>query len=162
EWGHRTGATGDDELGGLASALDKMAARLDATSRELAARNAEREIDERRRAALLRVAQALAEQDDPRRIVETVEAEAGEALGAETALVALWDEERGSLWPTHEATPPLPEWRQSLSRPLLHEGRLLGTISVGRLDPERPFTAEDGEFMELLASLGAAHLVGHE
>jgi signal transduction histidine kinase len=154
--------TADDELKRLASALDEMTARLDATSRELAARNAERELDERRRAALLRVAQALAEQDDPRRIVEAVEIEAAEALGADAALVALWDQERGSLWPTHEASPPLTEWRHSLSRPLLHEGRLLGTISVGRLDADRPFTAEDGEFMELLASLGAAHLVGHE
>ncbi|HEY3110370.1 MAG TPA: hypothetical protein VGL23_16535 [Chloroflexota bacterium] len=152
----------DDELSRLTKALDEMAARLGATSRELAARNAERELDERRRAALLRVAQALAEQDDPRRIVDAVEIEAAEALGADAALVALWDQERGSLWPTHEASPPLTAWRQSLSRPLLHEGRLLGTISVGRLDADRPFTADDGEFMELLASLGAAHLVGHE
>ena len=152
----------DVELSRLASALDEMAARLDATSCELAARNAERELDERRRAALLRVAQALAEQDDPRRIVDAVEIEAAEALGADAALVALWDQERGSLWPTHEASPPLTDWRHSLSRPLLHEGRLLGTISVGRLDADQPFTAEDGEFMELLASLGAAHLVGHE
>src|SRR5438067_5244713 len=100
EWDHRTGAGGDDELGGLASALDKMAARLDAISRELTARNAERELDERRRGALMRVAQALAEQDDPKRIVEAVEVEAAEALGADAALVAPWDEERGSLWPT--------------------------------------------------------------
>ena len=31
--------------------------------------------------------------------------------------------------------------RGALSRPLLHGGRLLGTISVGRLVAERPFTA---------------------
>src|SRR5437867_12222876 len=47
EWRQPTGA-GDE--------LAEMAARLDAAGRELAARNAERELDERRRAALLRVA----------------------------------------------------------------------------------------------------------
>jgi signal transduction histidine kinase len=151
-----------DEAARLRGELAELSQRLDATARELAARNAEREAEERQRAALLRVAQALAEQDDSKRIVGAVEIEAAEALDADAALVALWDHERGSLWPTHEADPPLTAWRQSLSRPLLHEGRLLGTVSVGRLDPARAFTAEDGEFMELLASLCAAHLVGHE
>src|SRR5438105_2239657 len=80
----------DDELGRLTSALDEMAARLDAASRELAARSAERELDERRRSALLRVTQVLAEQDEPRRIVDAVEVEAADALGADAALVALW------------------------------------------------------------------------
>jgi hypothetical protein len=158
--GDEAGARADrDQLRALA---DELTERLDATSRELAARNAERDRDERRRSALLRVAQALAEQDDPKRVVAAVEVEAAEVLGADAALVAMWDEERGTLWPTHEARPPLTDWRASLTRPLLHEGRLLGTVSVGRLDRQRPFTADDGEFLELLASLAAAHLVGHE
>src|SRR3954454_900990 len=46
--------------------------------------------------------------------------------------------------------------------PMLHEGRLLGAISVISFDVAKCFTAEDAAALELLAGIGAAALVGLE
>ncbi len=46
--------------------------------------------------------------------------------------------------------------------PLLHEGRLMGTLSVSAFDPNRRFSQEDAESLELLVGLAAATLVGLE
>lgn len=46
--------------------------------------------------------------------------------------------------------------------PLLHEGRLLGSISVGTFRPDQPFSEEDANSLELLANTAAAALVGLE
>ncbi len=52
--------------------------------------------------------------------------------------------------------------RAAAAAPMLHEGRLLGAISVISFDPAKRFTAEDAEVLELLAGMGAATLVGLE
>ena len=46
--------------------------------------------------------------------------------------------------------------------PLVHEGRLLGALSVYSLDPKRRFRDDDAEILELLAGMAAAALVGLE
>lgn len=46
--------------------------------------------------------------------------------------------------------------------PLLHEGRLLGSISVTTRRANRPFSEEDASHLELLANTAAAALVGLE
>ncbi|HEY3079883.1 MAG TPA: ATP-binding protein [Chloroflexota bacterium] len=50
----------------------------------------------------------------------------------------------------------------SVAVPLLHEGRLLGTLSVSTFGLERRFDEEDAAALEMLAGLGAAVLVGLE
>jgi signal transduction histidine kinase len=46
--------------------------------------------------------------------------------------------------------------------PLLHEGRLLGTLSVSSFAPGSSLASDDATILELLASLAAAVLVGQE
>jgi diguanylate cyclase (GGDEF)-like protein/PAS domain S-box-containing protein len=50
----------------------------------------------------------------------------------------------------------------SVAVPLLHEGRLLGALSVNTYDPTRKFTDEDAEVLELLAGLASAVLANLE
>jgi GAF domain-containing protein len=57
---------------------------------------------------------------------------------------------------------PLAGIQAAVAAPLLHEGRLLGTLAVASLEAGRQFTPEDAAVLELLASLGAAALVGLE
>lgn len=52
--------------------------------------------------------------------------------------------------------------RAAVAAPLLDEGRLLGVLVVVTDQPGVQFTAEDAQILELLASLGAAALVGLE
>jgi DNA-binding response OmpR family regulator len=52
--------------------------------------------------------------------------------------------------------------RTAAAAPMQHEGRLLGAISVISFDPAKRFTPEDAQVLELLASIGAAALVGLE
>jgi signal transduction histidine kinase len=49
-----------------------------------------------------------------------------------------------------------------LAVPLLHEGRLLGTLSVQTFQAGRRFGADDAAALELLAGIGASVLVGLE
>lgn len=48
--------------------------------------------------------------------------------------------------------------RAGVAAPLLHEGRLLGVISVGSRQPERQFGPDDAEALELLAGMAASML----
>lgn len=49
-----------------------------------------------------------------------------------------------------------------LAVPLVHEGRLIGTLSVSTFDPDRRFDDEDAASLELLAGIGASALIGRE
>jgi GAF domain-containing protein len=49
--------------------------------------------------------------------------------------------------------------RSGIAAPLVHEGRLIGAISVGCLVPGRRFGPDDGETLELLAGMAASMLV---
>lgn len=49
-----------------------------------------------------------------------------------------------------------------LAVPLVHEARLLGTLSVSTARTDKKFTPEDAATLELLASIGASALVGRE
>jgi len=52
--------------------------------------------------------------------------------------------------------------RAAVAVPLLHEGRLLGALSVNTYDPARKFTDEDAEVLELLAGNASAVLASLE
>ena len=52
--------------------------------------------------------------------------------------------------------------RSAMAVPLLHEGRLVGTLSVGSGSPSRTFTPQDAELLEMLASTASAALVALE
>ena len=52
--------------------------------------------------------------------------------------------------------------RAAVAVPLLHEGRLLGALSVNTYDAARKFTAEDAEVLELLAGHASAVLANLE
>jgi diguanylate cyclase (GGDEF)-like protein/PAS domain S-box-containing protein len=52
--------------------------------------------------------------------------------------------------------------RAAVGVPLLHEGRLLGALSVNTYDPTRHFTSEDAEVLELLAGIASAILASLE
>jgi diguanylate cyclase (GGDEF)-like protein/PAS domain S-box-containing protein len=52
--------------------------------------------------------------------------------------------------------------RAAVAVPLLHEGRLLGSLSVNTYDPARKFSAEDAEVLELLAGHASAVLANLE
>jgi diguanylate cyclase len=52
--------------------------------------------------------------------------------------------------------------RAAVAVPLLHEGRLIGALSVNTYDPARKFTDEDAEVLELLAGLASASLASLE
>jgi CheY-like chemotaxis protein len=50
----------------------------------------------------------------------------------------------------------------ALAVPLLHEARLVGSLAIGSDDPDKVFTREDAELLEMLASTAAAALVALE
>lgn len=52
--------------------------------------------------------------------------------------------------------------RASVCVPLLHEGRLLGTLGVNTYDPDKQFTLEDAEVLELLAGIASGVLASLE
>jgi PAS domain S-box-containing protein len=52
--------------------------------------------------------------------------------------------------------------RAAIAVPLVHEGRLLGTLSVNTFRPDHRFTDEDAAALEQLAGIGASALVGLE
>ena len=52
--------------------------------------------------------------------------------------------------------------RAAVAVPLLHEGKLLGVLSVNTNDPERKFNSDDAEVLELLAGLASAVLANLE
>ena len=76
------------------------------------------------------------------------------------AAVLLQRDERGRLDPVLEHA----ELESAIAVPLLHEARLLGTLAIGRgcLESRSPFTQEDADLLEMLASTAAAALVALE
>jgi GAF domain-containing protein len=52
--------------------------------------------------------------------------------------------------------------RAAIAVPLLHEGRLVGTLAVGTDDPLKVFSIEDSELIETLGSTAAAALLALE
>ncbi len=52
--------------------------------------------------------------------------------------------------------------RAAVAVPLLHEGRLLGALSVNTYDPAKKFTYEDAEVLEMLAGIASAVLASLE
>jgi CheY-like chemotaxis protein len=69
--------------------------------------------------------------------------------------------------PLHELDPVSSGMRMQSAAavPLIHEGRLVGTLAVGSpraSEPTHRFTPEDAELLEMLASTAAAALVTHE
>lgn len=76
------------------------------------------------------------------------------------APVLLQRDERGRLDPVLEHA----ELESAIAVPLLHEARLLGTLAIGRgcLETRSPFTQEDADLLEMLASTAAAALVALE
>jgi signal transduction protein with GAF and PtsI domain len=50
--------------------------------------------------------------------------------------------------------------KSGIAAPLLREGELLGAIMIGTRDPEVRFTEEDGESLEILASVAASVVAG--
>jgi GAF domain-containing protein len=46
--------------------------------------------------------------------------------------------------------------------PLLHESRLVGSLAIGSDDPDKLFTQDDAELLEMLASMAAAAIVALE
>jgi PAS domain S-box-containing protein len=52
--------------------------------------------------------------------------------------------------------------RAALAAPLLYEGRLLGVVTILTDRPDKRFTSEDSDVLEILATIAAATLVGLE
>lgn len=52
--------------------------------------------------------------------------------------------------------------KAGLAVPLVHEGRLIGTLSVNTFDSNKKFDEEDAASLELLAGIGASALIGRE
>jgi len=63
-----------------------------------------------------------------------------------------------------QGAPPLPDPRieSAIAVPLLHGGRLVGTLAVGTDKPDRMFSPQDAELLEMLGSTAAAALVALE
>jgi signal transduction histidine kinase len=84
-------------------------------------------------------------------------------VGGTTGFVARWDDAQGrqvAVWPEEVDIDRQPV--STMSVPLRHEGRLIGTLNVGADDPAKEFTRDDAELLEVLASTTAAALVALE
>jgi CheY-like chemotaxis protein len=165
------------------------AERVTRLHRELARRDREQEEALIRRAAVLRVARQFAAEADPNRLLNDLIVQAVALVGGVGGVVFRWDEQGGVLAPVAqtEGTPevhPLrlgehaagtaaerrepyfaagaAEGRDAMAVPLLHEGRLLGSLMVAREDGGSPPSEDDVESLELLAGITAAALVGLE
>ena len=63
-----------------------------------------------------------------------------------------------------QGSPPLPDPRieSAIAVPLVHGGRLVGTLAVGTDHPDRMFSPQDAELLEMLGSTAVAALVALE
>jgi len=52
--------------------------------------------------------------------------------------------------------------RAALAAPLLHEGRLLGVVTILTDQPGKRFTSDDSDILEMLATIAAATIEGLE
>ena len=166
------------------------AERISSLHRELARRDAELAQALARRASVLRVARRFAAETDPTRLLDSLIVEAVALVGGTGGVVFRLDEGRGTLSPVAQAegTPEVrpirlgegaagraTERREpaieagadgvpggTVAVPLLHEGRLLGSLLVTRTGASERLSDEDLESLELLAGITAAALVGLE
>jgi CheY-like chemotaxis protein len=119
----------------------------------------------RRQEALLRMTRRFAAEADPMRLVDELLHEAIALVGGSSGVVTRWDEERHCL-ETVAATAPMldPLLVQAdpdsvIVVPLVHEARLVGTLSLGGGDN---FTREHAELLEMLGSTAVAALLALE
>ncbi|MDQ6674706.1 MAG: EAL domain-containing protein, partial [Chloroflexota bacterium] len=133
-----------------------------------------------RRESMLRLARRFASESDPEQVLVDLLDEAIAVLGCDDGTLTResvsgvgvsgravdrrapviqneYQKECGSATPAGKAGA-----RAMIAVPLLHEGRLMGSLSVHTLDPARKFTDEDAEVLELLAGLASAALASLE
>lgn len=166
------------------------AERVSNLHRELARRDAEQAQALARRASVLRVARRFAAEADPNRLLDALIVEAVALVGGTGGVVFRLDDGQGILTPVAH-TERIPELRPlrigenaagraaerrapvqgsgvdgapdgTVAVPLLHEGRLLGSLLVTRSAVSEGLSGEDLETLELLAGVTAAALVGLE
>jgi CheY-like chemotaxis protein len=139
----------------------------------------------RRREALLRQARRAAAEDDPERLLSDLVEEAVRLIGGTRGFVARWDEAHNVLVPVgpnapeqsiapgegasgqaaRDRVPVLVNDAASgaaVAVPLLHEGRLIGSLTVSSEGSDQTFTREDVELLEVLASTAASAMVALE
>ncbi len=117
-----------------------------------------------RRESLLRLARRFASESDAEQVFTDLLDEAVAVLGADDGTLSSWDPAQGVLVPVRNTVPAGGKATAcaELSVPLLHEGRLLGSLAVNAYDPEKQFTREDAEVLELLAGIASAVLASLE
>jgi len=166
------------------------AERVSSLHRELARRDAEQAEALARRATVLRVARRFAAETDPARLLDALIVEAAALVRGSGGVVYRLDEGAGTLSPvahagdTAQARPlafgetaagRAAERREpvldagidgtpggTIAVPLLHEGRLLGSLLLTRDASSERVSDEDLESLELLAGVTTAALVGLE
>jgi CheY-like chemotaxis protein len=116
----------------------------------------------RRREALLRQARRFAGETDPERLLNDLVREAIDLLGGSCGLVTRWDNDARAQVPVGTSERRLADARVTIAVPLLHEARLVGTLTVGSDDPDKAFAQQDTELIEMLASTAAAAVVALE
>ena len=166
------------------------AERVSNLHRELARRDAERAQALVRRATVLRVARGFAAEADPSQLLSELIVEAVALVGGSGGVVFRWDEAQALLVPVAH-TDGAPDARPlglgensagmaaerrapvfateaggvpsgEIAVPLLHEGRLFGSLMVTRTATGARLSDEDLESLELLAGIAVAALVGLE
>jgi CheY-like chemotaxis protein len=187
-------------LAGADDYLTKPLNLLDLQARLIAAERVTAQ--HRRGEAQLRLAQYMAAEADPERILERLLDEAVRLVGGDAGAVYRWDEARSALLlvrsvldvaapasvvhsgegavglaveqrkpvvvDAHTSADTTVPWpaaagiRAAAATPLLHEGRILGSLVAAARDPEKHFRPEDVETLELLAGVASAALVSIE
>jgi CheY-like chemotaxis protein len=165
------------------------AQRVTTLHRALAQRDAERALSLARHAAVLRVARRFAAEGDPDSLLRDLIVEAVALVEGVIGVVYRWDEMQERLLPvaTSMASAPVPDALRlgasvvgraaeqrapiveahggpgaEMAVPLLHEGRLVGGLTVRTGRDDLTFSKENVESLEMLAGVAAAALVGLE
>jgi CheY-like chemotaxis protein len=122
-------------------------------------------LEHRRQEALLRMTRRFAAEADPMRLVDELLHEAIKLVGGSAGVVTRWDEEHRGLETVAASAPLLDpllvqtDLGSAIVVPLLHEARLVGTLSVGG---SANFTRDHAELLELLGSTAVAALLALE
>lgn len=113
-----------------------------------------------RRESLLRLARRFASVSDAEQVFDDLLSEAVTVLGGDDGTLTSWDPARGALVPVRNTVPAasISTVCATVEVPLMHEGRLLGSLSVNTYDPHKQFTPADAEVLELLAGIASAVL----
>jgi CheY-like chemotaxis protein len=148
---------GADDYVAKPFSIDEMEARLLAAERVT--------VVHRRQEALLRLTRRFAAEANPVRLADVLLHEAIQLVGGSAGVVTRWNQEHHWFEPLGATAPMLdPLLAQAHVRsvivvPLVHEERLVGTLSVGGATS---FTREDAELLEMLGSTAAAALLALE